>query len=46
MILPLRVFGTSGWKSISFGATTAPSRVRAKREQLAPQLGPSARSRP
>ena len=29
MILPLRVFGSEGWKSISFGATTAPSRVRA-----------------
>src|SRR5581483_1363118 len=30
MILPLRVFGTLGRKSISLGATTAPRRLRAK----------------
>ena len=38
MILPLRVFGTLSMKSISFGATTAPSRLRRKAEQLQPQL--------
>ena len=37
MILPLRVLGSSAEKSISFGATAAPRRLRAKAEQLAPQ---------
>ncbi len=38
MILPERVFGSTSMKSISRGATPAPSLSRAKLQQLAPQL--------